>query len=367
MGQALAVQVQGKGVVSADNLNTYQQTCDNVAALRAFVGAAADNVVVQVYMRGFVSPGDGGQGIFYWNPTGSAGDDGGITTIVPIGSSTGEWARLGAGGSVGGIVSGPGSSTNGFIPQWNGTGGNSLSTGLPVGTTGNNTIIQTGPAGLLSASIVPSPAVATATTLGIVKPDNTTITIAGGVLSAAAVVWSGPVLITTLSASSSASLTFNTLSNTYKSYEFRVINLTPATNAVNLQTNFSTNGGSSYDVTSVYSWGCAGVRNSGGSIAASSSGTYGDSKIVLNITSGNSIQNTASYGGINGVMRLYNPAGTASAKMVDYSTSWAEGATYVGCAQGGGQYQSATAVNAIQFLMSAGNITSGSIEVWGIP
>lgn len=125
MGQALAVQVQGQGVVSADNLNTYQQTCDNVAALRAFVGAAADNVVVQVYMRGFVNPGDGGQGIFYWNPTGSAGDDGGITTIVPSGASTGEWARLGA-SNTGSIVIGPSVSVINNIPTFANTSGNLL-------------------------------------------------------------------------------------------------------------------------------------------------------------------------------------------------------------------------------------------------
>lgn len=35
-------------------------------------------------------------------------------------------------------VSGPGSSTNGYVPQWSGTGGDALSTGLAVGTGANN-------------------------------------------------------------------------------------------------------------------------------------------------------------------------------------------------------------------------------------
>jgi hypothetical protein len=155
MGQALAVQVQGQGVVSADNLNTYLQGADNAAALRGFVGAAADGVTVQVYMRGTVTPGDGGQGYFYWNPTGTAPDDNGVTTIVPSGAPTGEWTRLGAGGGGGGNVTGPGSSNNGFIPQWNGSGGNVLSSGLPVGVSGANTILETEPTGFVSVSVFP--------------------------------------------------------------------------------------------------------------------------------------------------------------------------------------------------------------------
>jgi len=94
VGQALAVQVQGQGSVSADNLNTYLQGADNVAAMRSFVGNAADSITVTVYMRGTTNPGDGGQGFFYWNPTSIATDDGGVTTIVPTGQTVGAWLRL---------------------------------------------------------------------------------------------------------------------------------------------------------------------------------------------------------------------------------------------------------------------------------
>ncbi len=76
--------------ISPDNLNTYAQTCNSAAELRNFIGVTG----VQVYMRGYISPGDGGQGNFYWNASGVAPDDGGITTIVPTGASSGEWTRL---------------------------------------------------------------------------------------------------------------------------------------------------------------------------------------------------------------------------------------------------------------------------------
>lgn len=53
-------------------------------------------------------------------------------------------------------VFGPASSNSGYIPLWNGTLGNSLSGGLAVGQTGNNTVVETGASGLISTSILPS-------------------------------------------------------------------------------------------------------------------------------------------------------------------------------------------------------------------
>ena len=79
-----------------------------------------------------------------------------------------------------GNVSGPGSSTSGYIPQWSGTTGTSLSTGLPVGMTGNSTIVETTSGGLLTASLLPT---ATSSTLGGVKPDGTTIANSSGAIS----------------------------------------------------------------------------------------------------------------------------------------------------------------------------------------
>jgi hypothetical protein len=45
-------------------------------------------------------------------------------------------------------ISGPGSSTSGYIPQWSGTGGAALSTGLAVGTAANNLVQLDGTAKL---------------------------------------------------------------------------------------------------------------------------------------------------------------------------------------------------------------------------
>lgn len=77
--------------VSADNLNTFVQSCTNMADLRAF---AANNTAIMVYVRGTTTPDDGGQGAFYWNATVKGTDDNGITTVVPTGVALGCWSRL---------------------------------------------------------------------------------------------------------------------------------------------------------------------------------------------------------------------------------------------------------------------------------
>lgn len=86
---SLAAQIQGQASVSADNLNTYEQTCDSFSQLRAFIGLPG----IQVFARGIVVPSDGGQGVFYWNASATATDDN-LNVIVPTGSATGAWIRI---------------------------------------------------------------------------------------------------------------------------------------------------------------------------------------------------------------------------------------------------------------------------------
>ena len=57
----LTVSQQGLGVVPADLLNTFEQTCDTFSDLRSFTGVSG----VQVFARGQASIGDGYQGDFY--------------------------------------------------------------------------------------------------------------------------------------------------------------------------------------------------------------------------------------------------------------------------------------------------------------
>jgi hypothetical protein len=85
---ALNQAIQGQGGISADNLNTYVQSCDVASQLQSFVGTQG----MQVYLRGINSVNDGGQGDFYWNATGTAND--GYNNFAPFGAATGCWTRL---------------------------------------------------------------------------------------------------------------------------------------------------------------------------------------------------------------------------------------------------------------------------------
>jgi hypothetical protein len=85
----LTVYVNGVGQLSGDQLDTFEQTCDNFAQLRNFTGVSG----VQVCARGQTDPGDGYGGDFWWNPGSTAPDDN-LNVIVPYGATLGGWNRL---------------------------------------------------------------------------------------------------------------------------------------------------------------------------------------------------------------------------------------------------------------------------------
>jgi len=89
---SLASYSNGISQVSGDNLNTMLQFATTAAQLRAFSPNPAVPFMT-VKMQGYSAAGDGGQGTFYWN-TVTGTDDGGLTTIVPNGSTAGCWTRL---------------------------------------------------------------------------------------------------------------------------------------------------------------------------------------------------------------------------------------------------------------------------------
>ena len=85
---ANVVSFNGVGVVSDSQLNANVQGSQNVNQLRSFVGLSGMSVMIQ----GTAAPGDGGVGLFYWNP-GNYTDDG-VNVIVPYAAAgQGAWLR----------------------------------------------------------------------------------------------------------------------------------------------------------------------------------------------------------------------------------------------------------------------------------
>ncbi len=79
----------GIGVYDADWANGVVLGGALLANLQSFSGVPG----MCVYMIGYSAIGDGGQGMWTWNPTLTAGNN--TTTILPNGSVLGGWTRLG--------------------------------------------------------------------------------------------------------------------------------------------------------------------------------------------------------------------------------------------------------------------------------
>jgi hypothetical protein len=163
------------------------------------------------------------------------------------------------------------------------------------------------------------------------------------------------VLLATLTASNSATLSDTThLTSSYTTYEILFANILPATNAVSCQLQVHTGG--AYVATSYIS---NVVQVTGASISAGTNTTgiiCGGASAVLNTGPG-----------ISGIIRISNPSQTTSPKMMIGSLAHPTtgpalyGLTTFGYWNGGNG-----AVDGFQVIMSSGNITSGTIKIYGI-
>lgn len=167
-----------------------------------------------------------------------------------------------------------------------------------------------------------------------------------------------PVLLATLTASTSASLIDTTsLTSTYKSYLFRFINVRGASAAI-LQAQVSIDGGANWKSDSAYSHVFCDTTGSPLSVAGVAfTGTA--------ISVDNSGVSTAAKGGTVGQMVLTNPSSSTTNKRILVSTAFYNGTAeevWVGSVVYTG---STAAINAIKFFESTGNIADGSIEIWG--
>ena len=180
------------------------------------------------------------------------------------------------------------------------------------------------------------------------------------------------VLIKTLTASSSANLSFVhgtsdvVLDSTYPIYVFKWINVHPATDNVHLQVNFR-DGGSSYDATKTTTIFEAFAYEDG----TSGTGLRYDANTqdLAQSTSAHTIQlyiDNDNDSSASGELWLFNPSSTTYIKhfMSKGSGVWDGGGNNHKYTAG---YCNVTAaIDGVQFAMSSGNIDAGSIKLYGI-
>jgi len=208
------------------------------------------------------------------------------------------------------------------------------------------------------------------TTGGVILPAGITNSSVSAVTSFANAPAGTLTLISTQTASSSATISFTTgLDSTYDEYQFKFININinGGTSDAQLTFNLSTDAGSNYNVTKTTTFFRA-YHNEDDTDAGLDYSTGGDlaqSTSFQIISQGlpNDADSNAS-----GSLTLFNPSSTTYVKhfMSDINgiRPLGNGASYRILVAGYGNTTSA--VNAIRFQMTSGNIINGIIKLYGV-
>jgi len=175
-----------------------------------------------------------------------------------------------------------------------------------------------------------------------------------------------------LTASSSSTLSFVdgssdvVLDSTYKEYVFVINNAHPATDRVGLTFQFSTDTGSNYNTT-ITSTNFRSYHTEGGSsptLAYNGGEDLAQSTNFMHLT-GNDIGN-ANDENLCATLHLFNPSSTTFVKHF-IGVSQCQGGNEISIQSHIAGYSNTTsAIDAVQFKMSSGNIDAGTITLYGI-
>ena len=173
-------------------------------------------------------------------------------------------------------------------------------------------------------------------------------------------------LILTQTASASATIDFTSgLDSTYEEYCFKFINIHPETDDTNFQFNLSIDSGSNYNVTKTTTYFYASHKEDDSSTALSyyAAQDLAQSTSFQNLLTGTGIDNDQSGAGY---LHLFNPSSTIFSK---HFLARCQHYMYVDFSQEyytAGYGNTTSAVDAVRFQMSSGNIDAGTISLFGI-
>ena len=186
-----------------------------------------------------------------------------------------------------------------------------------------------------------------------------------------AVALGGLVLIKELTASSSGTLDFVNgasdvvLDSTYKEYIFKFISCHPSNDSVDFAVNFSVDTGSNYNVTKTTSFIASYNNEAGGSVVL----TYADGNDLQAGTGVQMLVNAQGNGNDEscaGTLTLFNPSSTTFVKHFIATSHRYYAGDYAIQDHMAGYCDTTSAVDAVQFKMSAGTIDAGTIKLYGI-
>ena len=204
--------------------------------------------------------------------------------------------------------------------------------------------------------------------MALVKYNNNSIS---AITSAASIPSGAMTLIKTLTASSSSTLSFVhgssdvVLDGTYPIYVFKFIDIHSANDEVSFEFNLSEDVGSNYNVSKTTTF-FNGEHNENDSTARLEYRTgkdlaNGTGNQTINFSQGNDNDQSSS-----GELILFNPASTTFVTHFIARSSIIADGDYMRDAFVAGYANVTSAIDAIKFTMSSGNIDSGTIKLYGI-
>ena len=177
----------------------------------------------------------------------------------------------------------------------------------------------------------------------------------------------GITLISSQTASASASISFTTgIDSTYKAYKFVFVNIHPSADDSTFQFNGSTDGGANYNVTKT-------------TTAFRAAHNEADTDTALGYNTADDLAQSTAFQTLNhvaigndndqnlcGILTLFNPSSTTYVKHFIAQAPSTYSDNYIIDAFYAGYMNTTSAVNAVRFQMSGGNIDAGTIYLYGI-
>ena len=172
-------------------------------------------------------------------------------------------------------------------------------------------------------------------------------------------------LLATNTFTGTASSAFTTLiDSTYDVYKFTFININPATNVTEFQFQGSTDGGSNYNTTMTTTYFIAYHNETGTNSGLDYNASFDQAQGTAYQTLVQDIGDDSDSSG-NGELYLFSPSSTTFVKHFDATANVNNGDEYSNNTFIAGYFNTTSAINAISFKMSSGNM-DGEIKMYGI-
>ena len=158
----------------------------------------------------------------------------------------------------------------------------------------------------------------------------------------------------------------SSIDSTYDEYMFVCTNMGPATNGVTFQFQASTDSGSNYNTTATTTFFRAYHTESGSeaAVAYMTGDDLSQGTGFVNLSEPEQVGSVADEA-ISCILHLYSPSNTTYVKHFDATSAYNSAADAAQNARIGGYFNTTSAIDAVSFKMSSGNM-DGVIQMYGI-